>query len=55
MRPHTEHFYDVLFFDDLIDQPVLDIDAMRVCPGKVAHRFFMLRQPFPVEPYCRNA
>lgn len=27
MGPHTEHFYNIHFIEDLIDQPVLYVDS----------------------------
>jgi hypothetical protein len=40
MRPHAQHFDDVLFFQHLMNQPVLDIDAAGICALQVPKKFF---------------
>lgn len=44
VRPHADDFHRPLRRIDLINQPVLDIDAARKCPGQIAHEFFVWRR-----------
>jgi hypothetical protein len=44
MEPHANNLHDFLFFQDLIDQPMLDIDAARVCAIEIAHQLFKWRR-----------
>ena len=39
--PHTENFYGLFLFDDLIDQAVLSIDPPGVQAGEFAHQLFI--------------
>jgi hypothetical protein len=34
--PHAKYLDDMLFFEDLIDKPVLDVDAAGICASQVA-------------------
>lgn len=43
MRPHAQHFDDTLLSENLIYQPVLDVDAARICPVQIAEEFFKRR------------
>jgi len=40
MGPHTNDLYDFIFFNDLMDQAVLDIDVAGIGAGKIAYQFF---------------
>ena len=39
VSPHTDDLHGVLFFEDLIDESVLDIDPAGVSSSKVANEF----------------
>lgn len=41
MRPHPEDFYSMLAIQDLVYEPMLDVDASGVCAGKVADQFLI--------------
>jgi hypothetical protein len=38
VRPHANDFDRVLFIERLIDEPVLNVDAARICSGKNRRR-----------------
>ena len=40
MCPHTQNLYHTLFSQDLVYQPVLNIDSSRVSTLQIAHQFF---------------
>ncbi len=39
MSPHTQNFYDLFFFENLVNEPVLYIDSMRIRTGTIARQF----------------
>jgi len=39
MGPHTDNLHNLLFIQYLIDEPMLKIDAARVCAAQVTNRF----------------
>ena len=41
MRPETDDFDGSGFFEDLIDEPVLDVDAAGIRAGKIADELFI--------------
>ena len=41
MRPHADDFYNFVFFDDLVDDTVLNIDTSRTGACQVADEFFV--------------
>ena len=44
MGPHADHFHGADFFQDLIDQPMLDVDAAGIGTRQIAHKFFIWRR-----------
>lgn len=44
MRPHPDDFDDAFFFVNLVDEPVLDVDAPGICAGEVSDEFFIRRR-----------
>jgi len=38
VSPHTKHLYGAVFFDNLIDKPVLYVNAAGVGPRKIADK-----------------
>lgn len=44
MCPHPDDFDDAFFVVNLVDEPVLDIDASGICAGEVADEFFIRRR-----------
>ena len=46
MGPHAKHLDDALFFDDLIDEAVLNINAAGVCAAQISDEF-LKRRRFP--------
>jgi len=45
MGPHAKHLNRVLFLEDMIDKPMLNIDTAGVCALQVAKKFFERRRP----------
>ena len=45
MAPHAKHLDSTFVFDDLIDEPVLNIDPARVCPAHISDEFLNQRRP----------
>ncbi len=43
MSPHAKHFDDPLSFENLIHQPVLDVDAARISTAQIAEGFLERR------------
>jgi hypothetical protein len=41
--PHAQDLYDAFFFQDLIYQPVLNIDSPRISPLEISDQPFELR------------
>ena len=46
MRPHPDDFNGLKIFQNLINQPVLDIDPAGIGTGQVADKFFVGRGNF---------
>ena len=40
MRPHADHFDHAIFFDDLIDEAVLDVDAPGIGACQIPNQLF---------------
>lgn len=38
MSPHTKHLYAAVFFNNLIDKPLLYVNAAGVGPRKIPHK-----------------
>lgn len=41
MRPKAEHLHDMLRLEHLINKPVLNVDATRVCVRKITNQLFV--------------
>lgn len=41
MAPYSQHFHSVISCDDLIDEPMLNIDSPGVCALQVTHKFLV--------------
>jgi hypothetical protein len=44
MRPHAQDFDDSLFFKNLINKPVLDVNTARVGACQITNQFFVRRR-----------
>ena len=44
MRPHAEDLDDPLLLQDLVDQPVLDIDPSRISTAQIAYQLLKRRR-----------
>jgi len=44
MGPHANDFYGFGFFDDLVNDTVLDVYAAGIGAGKIADEFFIRRR-----------
>jgi hypothetical protein len=44
MCPHPNDFYDSLFFENLIDEPMLNVDAARIRSGKITDELLIWRR-----------
>lgn len=44
VSPHAQHLDDFLRIEDLIDEPMLDIDSARVCPGEISDELLVRRR-----------
>ena len=44
VSPHPEHLHSALFLQDLVHEPMLDVDASRVGAGEVTDQLFKRRQ-----------
>ena len=43
VRPEPQHLHSFLFLENLVDQPVLNVDSPRVRPGQITHQFLIWR------------
>lgn len=46
MRPHPKDFHEVLLFEHLIDEPMLDVDAARIGSLEIADQLLIGRWIF---------
>jgi len=43
MRPHAQHLYGFYVIQNMINEPVLDVDTTGACTGQIAYKFFEWR------------
>lgn len=51
--PHPDDFDGLDIIQDLVHQPVLDVDPSGICAGKIADEFFVWRRIF-VRIFCKE-